>query len=175
MLKICLKIKDGILLEALEELLPQVGISPKNEEKECDGILFTEPHTGGDLPSLDYFKLPQPLRFLDFLSLVENLPYGQEITFYHFSLDLREKLLKNHKTEEVLRITEKECQLLRFFYQNKGQEQSKEKLLQEIWEYHPEAETHTLETHIYRLRQKLEEDPNAPQILLNGKEGYWMR
>lgn len=174
MLKICLKMKEGILLEALEELLPQVGVCLMENERECDGLLYAEAHSKGDLPSLDYSKLSQPLRFLDFLSLLENLPYGQEITFFHFSLDLREKLLKNLKTLEVLRLTEKECQLLRFFYQHKGQEQSKDKLLQEIWDYHPEAETHTLETHIYRLRQKLEEDPNAPQILLNGKEGYWM-
>ncbi len=109
------------------------------------------------------------------LSLLENLPYTQEIRVAHFSLDLREKLLKNVKTQEIQRLTEKECQLLRFFHQNKGKDMSKERLLREIWEYHPEVETHTLETHIYRLRQKLEEDPNVPQILLNSRDGYWIK
>ena len=85
---------------------------------------------------------------------------------------MREKILKNLKTQSLKRLTEKECQLLRFFHQNKGQEITKERLLKEIWDYHPEAETHTLETHIYRLRQKLEEDPNNPEVLLNGKDGY---
>ena len=87
-------------------------------------------------------------------------------------LDLREKILKNLKNNTPQRLTEKEGQLLRFFYQNQGIELSKETLLQEIWAYHPDAETHTLETHIYRLRQKLEEDPNNPEVLLNGKDGY---
>jgi DNA-binding response OmpR family regulator len=106
---------------------------------------------------------------------LENLPYQQEITFSHFSLDLREKNLKNLKTQKTQRLTEKEVQLLRFFHQNKGQDMAKDKLLKEIWGYHPDVETHTLETHIYRLRQKIEEDPNAPDILLNGKEGYLIK
>lgn len=118
--------------------------------------------------------MAKPTRFLDVLSVLESLPYRQEITFSHFSLDLRERLLKNIETQHIERLTEKESHLLHFFYQNRGVELSKETLLKKIWEYHPTTETHTLETHIYRLRQKLEEDSNSPQILLNCKEGYWM-
>jgi len=175
MLKLGLRINELTLSDAFEELLPQAGICIKDDENECEGVLFTPPHGGSSLPSLDFTSLARPLRFVDLLSLLENLPYRQEIALAHFSLDLREKLLKNLKTQEVQCLTEKEVQLLRFFHQNKGRELSKDKLLQEIWGYHPEAETHTLETHIYRLRQKLEEDPNTPQLLLNGKEGYWLR
>jgi Transcriptional regulatory protein, C terminal len=175
MLQIYLQIHETIVREALEELLPQAGICIKGDENKCDGILFTSSEGGGNLPSLNFFSLSRPLRFRELLSHLENLPYSQEITFAHFSLDLREKILKNLKTQETLRLTEKECQLLRFFHQNKGQDLSKDRLLKEIWEYHPEAETHTLETHIYRLRKKLEEDPNTPQIILNGKEGYWIK
>lgn len=175
MLNLYLKIDEVILGEALEELLPQAGMAIRNAEAECSGLLFTPPEPECSLPSLNFLGLSRPLRFVDLLSHLENLPYTQEIVFAHFSLDLREKILKNCETQEVLRLTEKEAQLLRFFHQNKGQEISRDRLLKEIWEYHPEAETHTLETHIYRLRQKLEEDPNAPQILLNGKEGYWIR
>ncbi len=175
MLQIYLQIHESILREALEELLPQAGVCIKRDQSESEGLLFTSPDVKSTLPSLNFLNLSRPLRFLDLLSLLENLPYTQEITFAHFSLDLREKSLKNLKTQETQRITEKECQLLRFFHQNKGQDISKHRLLREIWEYHPEAETHTLETHIYRLRQKLEKDPNVPQILLNGKEGYWIK
>ncbi len=175
MLQIYLPIHETILREALEDLLPQAGICIKGDENECDGILFTPPHQrSSSLPSLNFLSLSRPLKFLELLSFLENLPYSQEITFAHFSLDLREKILKNLKTQELQRLTEKECQLLRFFHQNKGQDLSKDRLLKEIWDYHPDAETHTLETHIYRLRQKLEEDPNVPHILLNGKEGYWI-
>jgi hypothetical protein len=175
MLNICLRTHNVILREALEELLPQAGIHVETNESDCAGCLFTPPYEKESLPSLNFMSLSRPLKLIELLALLENLPYTQEIVFAHFSLDLREKILKNLKSQEGQRLTEKECQLLRFFYQYKGQELSKERLLQEIWGYHPDAETHTLETHIYRLRQKLEDDPNAPEILLNGKEGYWIQ
>jgi len=175
MLKLNLSIKEPTLLEAFKELLPQAGICIKKDKSECDEVLYTPPFCEDTLPSLDFLSLPRPLRFLDLLSFLENLPYNQALTFSHFSLDLREKTLQNLKTQAAYRLTGKECQLLHFFYKNKGQEVSKDIILQEIWRYHPDAETHTLETHVYRLRQKLEEDPTAPEILLNCKDGYWIK
>lgn len=175
MLNVCLKIHETTLLDALEELFPQAGISINQGETHYHVLLFTPPESESSLPSLNFFNLSQPMRFVDLLSHLENLPYRQEITFGHFALDLREKILTNLKTHKTQRLTEKEVQLLRFLYQNRGHDVSKDKLLKEIWEYHPDAETHTLETHIYRLRQKLEEEPIVPQILLNGKEGYWIK
>lgn len=175
MLKIGLRIKEAHLQGALTELLPQAGISIRENEKEWDCLLFTPPYLEGSCPSLNFLSLSQPIHFLDLLPLLESLPYCQEITFSHFSLDLREKILKNLTLNSSQRLTEKECHILRFFYQNKGKELSKDTLLQEIWGYHPEAETHTLETHIYRLRQKLEEDSNNPQIIINGKDGYILK
>lgn len=172
MLKIGLRLQDPHLQNALAELLPQAGISIKENEKDWDCLLYTPPYEEGACASLNFLSLAQPLHFLNLLHLLESLPYRQEITFSHFSLDLREKVLKNLKNNTPQRLTEKEGQLLRFFYQNQGIELSKETLLQEIWGYHPDAETHTLETHIYRLRQKLEDDSNHPQIIVNTKEGY---
>ena len=174
-LKLHLQIKESLLLEALREILPQAGVCIKKNADECDGILHTALHSKSPLPSLNLLSLPRPLRFASLLALLENLPYSQDLAFSHFSIDLREKVLKNFKTQKEHRLTGKEYQLLRFFHQNRGQEISKDTLLKEIWEYHPRAETHTLETHIYRLRQKLEENPTLPQILLNCKDGYWMK
>jgi DNA-binding response OmpR family regulator len=174
-MKLYLQINDPFLSNALRELLPQAGICLKGNRNECEGVLSTTCAEADSLPSLNFFSLPQPLRFLDLLSLLENLPYSQALSFPHFSVDLREKVLKNFKTQQTHRLTGKECQLLRFFHHNRGQELSKDTLLREIWEYHPHAETHTLETHIYRLRQKLEENPTIPQVLLNSKDGYCMK
>lgn len=175
MVKICLKVPESLLEEAFTELLPQAGIIIEAEESTAHGLLCTSPKGEADLPSVDFSKLSKPLRISDLLSLLNNLPYSHKITFSHYSLDFREKILTNLKTHTTSRLTGKECQLLRFFYQSKGEELSKGTILKEIWGYHPDTDTHTLETHIYRLRQKLEEDPNDPKILLNGKKGYWIQ
>lgn len=172
MLKICLNIHEPYLAEALQELLSQVEGNIVTHEQDGDCVLFTPPFTGTERPSLNFFDLSRPLRFVELLATLESLPYSKDIHFSHFSLDLREKLLKNLNTQHLQRLTEKECEILYFFYQHRGVDLSKNTLLQAIWNYHPDVETHTLETHIYRLRQKLEEDPNNPQIILNGKEGY---
>lgn len=175
MLTVILHIQNNVLQEALRELLPQAGILLTEDEKEAEAILYASPYKEGELPSLNFDTFPRPLKLLDLLGRLKNLPYSQAIPFSDFVLSLREKVLTNLKTQQEQRLTEKECQLLRLFCLNKGQDISKEKLMREVWGYHPDAETHTLETHIYRLRQKIEEDPNAPKILLNGKEGYFIK
>ena len=175
MLTIRLHIQNVVLQEALRELLPQAGIFLAEDEKKAEAILYTFPYVGEGLPSLNCDTFPRPFKLLDLLMCLKNLPYSQAITFSDFVLNLREKTLTHLKTQQEQRLTEKECQLLRLFCLNKGQDLSKEKLMRDVWGYHPDAETHTLETHIYRLRQKLEEDPNVPKILLNGKTGYFIK
>jgi DNA-binding winged helix-turn-helix (wHTH) protein len=170
-LTIHLHITDPITLAALQELFPQAELSFDNNIK-CDGILATDLPNETSVPFINIATLPRPLRLLDLLSLIKNLPYTCVLSFFHFELDIREKTLRNLKTSQEHRLTGKECELLHFFYQNKGQEIGKDRLLKDIWEYHPATTTHTLETHIYRLRQKLEEKPTSPNILVNCKEGY---
>lgn len=71
-----------------------------------------------------------------------------------------------------LRLTEKETAILRFLYRAGLQVVPRDILLREVWGYNSNVTTHTLETHIYRLRQKIESDPAAPQILLTDTGGY---
>ncbi len=71
-----------------------------------------------------------------------------------------------------IRLTEKECSILKFLYRNGEKVVSRDILLHEVWGYNSGVTTHTLETHIYRLRQKLEEKPSQSRILVTEAGGY---
>ena len=81
------------------------------------------------------------------------------------------KILLNPKGSKV-RLTEKETAILRYLYRAGQQPVSRETLLQEVWGYNSGVTTHTLETHIYRLRQKVEKDAATPAILVTEAGGY---
>jgi DNA-binding response OmpR family regulator len=82
------------------------------------------------------------------------------------------KLLVNNETERKTRLTEKETAILKYLKRADGRAVSREQLLDEVWGYNAGVNTHTLETHIYRLRQKIEDDPSNPQILVTDGGGY---
>jgi DNA-binding response OmpR family regulator len=81
------------------------------------------------------------------------------------------KILLNQKGNKV-RLTEKETAILRYLYRAGQRPVSRETLLQEVWGYNSGVTTHTLETHIYRLRQKFEKDAATPAILVTEAGGY---
>lgn len=72
----------------------------------------------------------------------------------------------------TIRITERECDILVRLAEANGSAIDRQTLLSELWGYVEETETHTLETHIYRLRQKIEADPANPRYLLTVETGY---
>ncbi|MBL8677167.1 MAG: hypothetical protein JNJ47_07110, partial [Alphaproteobacteria bacterium] len=122
MLIITLYIENIVVQEALRELLPQAGVFFTEDEKKAEAILYMSPYTGGKLPSLNFDTFPRPLKLLHLLGCLKNLHYSQDIIFSDFVLNLREKALSNLKTQQEQRLTEKECQLLRLFCLNKGQD-----------------------------------------------------
>jgi DNA-binding response OmpR family regulator len=71
-----------------------------------------------------------------------------------------------------VRLTEKETNILKFLYRAGERVVGREILLHEVWGYNAGVTTHTLETHIYRLRQKIEADPSQAQILVTETGGY---
>jgi DNA-binding response OmpR family regulator len=73
---------------------------------------------------------------------------------------------------DKLRLTEKETAILRFLYRAGQAVIPREVLLREVWGYNSNVTTHTLETHIYRLRQKIERDPGKAQLLVTAAGGY---
>jgi DNA-binding response OmpR family regulator len=81
------------------------------------------------------------------------------------------KLLVAEKGSK-LKLTEKETAILRYLYRAGRKPVPREVLLQEVWGYNSQVTTHTLETHIYRLRQKIEADPANARILMTEPGGY---
>jgi len=73
---------------------------------------------------------------------------------------------------ETVRLTEKEVAILAYLAAQNGESVPSETLMAKVWGYHPEVTSHTLQTHIYKLRQKLETDPEAPAYLVTDKAGY---
>jgi len=82
------------------------------------------------------------------------------------------KLLLENETQKKVRLTEKETSILKYLYRAGGRAVGRDVLLGEVWGYNAGVTTHTLETHIYRLRQKVESDPAKPQLLLTEAGGY---
>jgi DNA-binding response OmpR family regulator len=70
------------------------------------------------------------------------------------------------------RLTEKETNILKFLYRASGSVVARDTLLHEVWGYNAGVTTHTLETHIYRLRQKIEPDPSNARLLVTESGGY---
>jgi DNA-binding response OmpR family regulator len=88
----------------------------------------------------------------------------------HYTFRPSAKVLVGPEGKKV-RLTEKETNILKFLYRS-GETVPREILLHEVWGYNPTVTTHTLETHIYRLRQKIEANPGSAQILVTETGGY---
>lgn len=73
--------------------------------------------------------------------------------------------------QKKIRLTDKETNILKYLYR-KGAPVPREELLTEVWGYNAGVTTHTLETHVYRLRQKIEPDPARASILVTEAGGY---
>jgi len=82
------------------------------------------------------------------------------------------KLLTDNGGRKKVRLTEKETAILKYLYRAGDKVIGRETLLNEVWGYNAGVTTHTLETHVYRLRQKIERDPAKAEILVTETGGY---
>jgi DNA-binding response OmpR family regulator len=82
------------------------------------------------------------------------------------------KLLQDPARGRRIRLTEKEAAILKFLYRAGSHAIARQVLLNEVWGYNASVTTHTLETHIYRLRQKIEPDPANARLLITEGGGY---
>lgn len=82
-----------------------------------------------------------------------------------------QKLLTTENGQKI-RLTEKEAAIIRYLYRAGQKVVTRDVLLEEVWGYNSGVTTHTLETHVYRLRQKIERDPSSAAILVTENGGY---
>ena len=121
-------------------------------------------------------KIQLPLKLGDLNQCIgravvkKSFSKNSSIKIKNYTLDKNEKkLLKDKKS---ILLTEKEIQLLELFLENSSNPISKSIILDEVWKYSPDADTHTVETHIYRLRKKIKTSFLDDYFILNDKDGY---
>jgi DNA-binding response OmpR family regulator len=140
-------------------------------------IMLTGHNTDPDtiLGANDY--VTKPFRFAVLLARIRVQLRQHEasedaiFTIGPYTFRPRSKLFLNPKGNKV-RLTDKETSILRYLYRTGQQAVSRETLLREVWGYNSGVSTHTLETDIYRLRQKIEQDAATPVILVTESHGY---
>ncbi len=120
-----------------------------------------------------FLEIPSSLKEIN--AAVENVSAknvfskNSSIEIKKYSLNKNEKKLSRNENELIL--TEKEIQLLEMFLKNK-KPISKEKILSIVWNYSSDADTHTVETHIYRLRKKINDKFSDENFIMSTKNGY---
>ena len=123
------------------------------------------------------FLLKLPTTIKEINSLIESSAAKKKffknssIMIKSYKLDKNEKKL--FKGSRFIILTEKEIQLLELFL-NLKQSISKKNILSLVWKYSSDADTHTVETHIYRLRKKIFDKFSDDEFILNDKEGYYL-
>jgi len=139
------------------------------QDTDADAIL------GLDSGANDY--VTKPFRFSVLLARVRarlrTFEQSEDATFQIGPYDFRPaaKLLMT-EDEKKIRLTEKETNILKYLYKATGKTVPRDELLSEVWGYNANVTTHTLETHVYRLRQKIEPDPSNARLLLTDAGGY---
>ena len=105
------------------------------------------------------------------INVFENSSDGF-LRFGNYELHPSSKEILNLKTKEVDKLTEREVSIIQYLYKAQNKTVSKNELLQNVWEYNTEVSTHTIETHIYRLRKKVEKDNDKMPLILAEDGGY---
>ena len=141
--------------------------------------LILEPADSDETTSdkLDMFVF-KPLRLSHLLNQIKsgiNVFENSADGFLHFGeyeLHPVDKDILNTVTGKTAKLTEREVSIIQYLYKSRGKAVPKNELLQNVWEYSGDVTTHTIETHIYRLRKKVEQETAGAQIVSAEEGGY---
>ena len=163
---------DIMLIDEDKKLLENINIQAP--------IFFMTSNEVKNLPNVMHI-FHKPLRLNVFLNTLfsainrfENSADGY-LVFNGYELHPMAKEILNLRNNELIKLTEKEVDILKYLYKSGKNIVSKSELLQEVWGYSPDVSTHTIETHIYRLRQKVEHGDESAQLILTNEGGYLLK
>ena len=105
------------------------------------------------------------------INVFENSTDGF-LRFGQYELHPADKEILNLKTGDIEKLTEREVSIIQYLYKSKNKIVGKTELLENVWEYNADVSTHTIETHIYRLRKKIEKNPAATPLICAEEGGY---
>lgn len=140
---------------------------------ECPVVLLSSSKEYSEYADL---VMRKPLKLYDMLDGLKNKTLLPKVRRKE-NLNFKEYTLYPVKKEivttsgNIVKLTEKEVDILKYLYQNTNKITEKEELLENVWGYSAEATTHTVETHIYRLRQKVEQNGGS-QLIITENNGY---
>jgi len=120
-------------------------------------------------PRVKTISFPKFIEKVNILFLKQKFQDQSQISIGKYRLDLNSRKLLNK--EKSLKLTERETEII-IFLNNSIKSQSIENLQNKVWGHVPDLETHTVETHIYRLRKKLMETFDGDKFIISTKEGY---
>ena len=143
-------------------------------------IAYHEPYLKKMINNLGkLFLLEKPFKLitlLNYLESINNTKTSHNSSKYlteHIVFSPSKKTISNLKTNYTEHLTEKENNLLIYFYSKKNEEIKKKDILTKIWGFSEKINTHTLETHIYRLKQKLNKIDKNLSLSLRSKNGLY--
>ena len=142
--------------------IPLIFLSAENKENDILNIYVKKP-----------FSL---MSFLDVLRAANNnLDNSADgyLTFNDYELRPNLREIVDIQSGDVIKLTEREIDILKYLYKNQGHYVSKSDLQRNGWKYNEEVATHTIETHIYRLRQKVEQK-GGRRLIITGNGGYML-
>ena len=159
-----------LLVDEDEKSLPNI----LSQNKEMPVVLLSSKKDASDFADI---VIKKPIKLSSFLkalkeeTLLPKVRRKECLIFNEYSLYPVKKEIFSATTEKTTKLTEKEVDIIKYLYQKAPMVISKEELLEKVWEYSTDATTHTVETHIYRLRQKVEKDGSS-QLIITENNGY---
>ena len=150
---------------------------PKNKIKDIEKILITE--NGLDLLPITNINLKRPFRFFELVealhSIFEQLKSKRENkrTFGYISFIIPDRKLI-YKDNHSVELTEKESDIIVSLLNSSGRGITKEEVMSKVWMLNSKMETHTFETHLYRLRKKIKENLLLKNLIMNKGGRYYL-
>ncbi len=171
------EVKNLLSFKIFQIKIDQIDKKLIQNEKNC--IFITD-----DISKIDFLNDNRVLELnslpISFTKLIEkinllflkiNFQSKSEVQIKNYFLDLNERSISKQKKNT--KLTEKELEII-LYLSNKKKPKTILELQNEIWKYSDELETHTVETHIYRLRKKIKKVFNDDNFILSSKEGYYL-